>query len=99
MVKPDVAVEVQGVNEAIRDAFIVNEYEPNEANITDVVRELSESTRAIAHAITADAIGGHDATGGRIESLTEAVMGVTAGLVMIAEALKEIAHHMHYSKS
>jgi len=37
------------------------------------------------------ALPGQDATGGRIESLTEAVMGVTAGLVRIAEAIGDLA--------
>jgi hypothetical protein len=31
--------------------------------------------------------GGHDATGGYVTSLTEAMMGVTAGLCRIAESI------------
>jgi hypothetical protein len=34
---------------------------------------------------------GEDATGGRVESLTEAVMGLTAGMVQIANAIESLA--------
>ena len=37
-----------------------------------------------------DAIDGKDACGGNVGSLTEAVMGVTAGLVAIAHAMESV---------
>lgn len=51
---------------------------------------LDQQLSRIAKAITADAAPNQDAAGGTVTSLTEAVMGVTAGLCRIAEA---IHHH------
>ena len=54
--------------------------------------EIANSCRAVANSITPRAaVGGKDATGGHVESLTEAVMGVTAGLCRIADALEKVA--------
>ena len=53
--------------------------------------EIAAGLRSIAVAVTADAAPSHDETGGTVASLTEAVMGVTAGLVRIAIALEEVA--------
>lgn len=48
--------------------------------------ELAKSIDRVASAITPIGIGnGQDATGGFVESLTEAMMGVTAALMTIAE--------------
>jgi hypothetical protein len=53
---------------------------------------MENALKMIAMAITpSPVIAGHDATGGRVESLTEAVMGMTAALVMIAEAVSNNA--------
>jgi len=62
----------------------------------DYEEEVSEAVcdgfRKLARAITPlNALAGSDAAGGRVESLTEAVMGVTAGLVRIAEAITDLA--------
>jgi len=52
----------------------------------------AETIKEIAHAITPlDAAPGHDEMGGVISSLTESVMGVTAALVMIANAIDNLA--------
>ena len=48
--------------------------------MTTADRAVTEAIREVAHAITADAMPGHDAMGGHIASLTEAVMGATAAL-------------------
>jgi len=45
----------------------------------------------IAKAIGGSGSPGHDAAGGTVDSLTEAVMGTTAGLVQIAEAINNLA--------
>lgn len=50
---------------------------------------LSESIRSIGRAVTPCAVAGTDETGSHVESLTEAVMGVTAGLCRIADAVRE----------
>lgn len=58
----------------------------------DDLRELANSVRAIGRAITPpDVAAGQDACGEHVDSLTEAVMGVTAGLVKVADALDGIA--------
>jgi hypothetical protein len=57
-----------------------------------VAEAIRESSHTLARAITpVDALGGHDATGGYVRSLTEAVMGNTAALMAIAAALESIA--------
>lgn len=61
------------------------------ANIVDVIHSLSNSVRAVSTAITPDAMPGIDAAGGHVRSLTEAVMGVTAGLIRIADAIDNLS--------
>lgn len=62
------------------------------ANVVDVINRLAIATNHIAQAITPqNAAAGHDATGGHVESLTEAVMGVTHGLCMIASSISSLA--------
>lgn len=54
--------------------------------------ELADRIGAVANAITPRGLApGHDATGGTVASLTEAVMGMTAALVQVAEGLRDIA--------
>ena len=55
---------------------------------------VSHQINRVAQAITADVPGNTDAAGGRVESLTEAVMGLTAGMVKIAEAIERVADAM-----
>jgi len=64
------------------------------ANVVDVLAELGRATRRLGNAITPNIVGGQDAFGGHVESLTEAVMGVTNGLMDIAEAIREVAARM-----
>ena len=61
------------------------------ANVVDVINDLSLAAWGVARSITPNAAPGTDETGGRIESLTEAVMGVTAGLCMIASSIDSLA--------
>jgi hypothetical protein len=60
--------------------------------------DLAGDLRSVARAITASAGAGRDEAGGHVESLTEAVMGVTAGLVQIADAIRELAHAVRDAK-
>ena len=62
------------------------------ANVVDVLNYLANSAGRIAKSITplGDAAG-RDATGGTVGSLTEAVMGITAGLVQVASAIESLA--------
>jgi uncharacterized protein YukE len=58
----------------------------------DSADEQSAALRSVANAITPrDAGAGRDAAGGTVDSLTEAVMGVTAGLCRIADAIEHLA--------
>ncbi len=75
------------IAEVINDAFKSN----NELSLTDAVEELANSQSKIALAITAGCSEGTDATGGKVLSLTEAVMGVTSGLCKIADAISDLA--------
>lgn len=62
------------------------------ANIVDVVANLARSTQAVANGIRSpSACMSHDETGGMVDSLTEAVMGVTKGLCRIADAIESVA--------
>jgi hypothetical protein len=55
-------------------------------------QEIASRLHQIARAITPDdAMPGHDATGRTVASLTEAVMGITAGLYRVAEAISRVA--------
>ena len=60
-------------------------------NVVDVLDRLARRAARIADAITPNIVGNKDASGGHVESLTEAVMGVTAGLCAIAEAIDGLA--------
>ena len=55
------------------------------------IKVLDRLGERIANAIGGTGAPGHDATGGCVDSLTEAVMGTTAGLVQIANAISDLA--------
>ncbi len=61
------------------------------ANLTDVIGELARNVKGVYEAITVTAAAGTDAAGGHVSCLTEAVMGITAGLFSIAAALESVA--------
>ena len=59
---------------------------------TPDINELARQAGRIASAIhPPDTMGGHDETGGYVTSLTEAVMGVTKALTLIANSNHDIA--------
>ena len=74
------------------------------AEIVALVKELDDkhdifySVKRIASAITPNCTGNSDASGGHVESLTEAVMGTTAGLMAIASAISELAEAVKRSR-
>lgn len=69
------------------------------ANLVDVVNYLALSTERVAKAITPrEAAPGHDATDGAVASLTEAVMGLTAGACRIADAIESVADAIRDAK-
>jgi hypothetical protein len=60
------------------------------ANVVDVLSHLAHATARAANAITPPCAGA-DTYGGHVESLTEAVMGMTKGLQDIAGAIENLA--------
>jgi len=53
---------------------------------------IENSIHTLANSITpSNVLAGHDAVGGTVCSLTEAVMGITGGLCRIAEAINNFA--------
>jgi hypothetical protein len=58
----------------------------------EVANAVADGFNKLTRAITPlSAMAGRDAAGGRVESLTEAVMGLTAGLVLIADSISDLA--------
>lgn len=58
-------------------------------NLCDEIGHVATALHAVGRAITpAGAGGSNDAAGAYVASLTEALMGITAGLVKIAEAIE-----------
>jgi len=54
------------------------------------MEQVAENIRLLADAVSPPG-GGHDHSGGYVTCLTESVMGVTAGLVRIANAISDLA--------
>lgn len=59
--------------------------------VIESLDDLGTAVEAIAFAITPCATPGKDAAGGVVASLTEAVMGITAGLFDIGSALRDVS--------
>lgn len=79
--------EVQEIADAIIDSF-----QQGDDNTLNALDRMADQICNIANAIAPiTAIAGEDALGGHVTSLTEAVMGTTAGLVSIAAAITELA--------
>lgn len=63
------------------------------------IEQIERALWAIGNAITPRGTApGTDACGGSVDSLTEAVMGQTAGLVSIANAISELAEAVRESR-
>jgi hypothetical protein len=82
----------------LSDAILQTLQSPNvcdsnfeDANVVDVINALATATSRVANAITPNIAGNNDASGTHVASLTEAVMGVTAGLFAIAGAINDLA--------
>lgn len=84
---------------SIADAIVRSFESPNvidsnfeNANIVDVLGRLASATHCIAKSLyPIGAMPGEDRTGGRVSSLTEAVMGIAAGLCNIADSIDNLA--------
>jgi len=64
--------------------------EKNNGTTNALTGPIAEAVRYLARSVMPTAAPSHDAAGVYVTSLTEAVMGVTAGLVQIAHVLSEI---------
>ena len=63
------------------------------ANIGAQMEAVSGALSRLSAAILPICQPGKDASGGTVDSVTEALMGVTGGLVQIAEAVEEVARN------
>ena len=62
--------------------------DPSKANLGELIWALKQCIDPLTESIGGRGAPGHDATGGTVDSVTEAIMGVTAGLCRIAGAIK-----------
>lgn len=60
-------------------------------NVVDALVHIGNGISRLADAVTINVTPGNDATGGLVGCLTESVMGNTAGLVKVAEAIRDLA--------
>ena len=81
------------VQAEVDDVVVGESYEAwkmDGSTTSEAIGELAKATHAVSGAITMPGAlmhPGHDASGGAVGSLTEAVMGATAGLVKIADMI------------
>jgi tetrahydromethanopterin S-methyltransferase subunit B len=81
---------LDGISEQISD--FGTEPDGEFENIVSKLDHLVNGVHSLANSITPQgSVDGRDATGGTVGSLTEAVMGVTAAGVQIADAINNIA--------
>jgi hypothetical protein len=80
-------------NVALAGPFFVHALDPSYmCEEPELAEQIYDGLRSVSSAITANsASGGPDETGGHVECLTEAVMGMTSALSRIADGLYEIA--------
>ena len=82
------------IADVIKECFMSNiDNGPyDEKNLIDALFVLTYSLKRISTSIYPDDCGpGRDANGGSVSSLTEAVMGITGGLVKIADSINNLA--------
>jgi hypothetical protein len=85
-------------SDAIYDCFSRGHIEDSDTdNVVDAINSLAGSAKRIAVAIDGDSAPGTDACGGHVGCATEALMGVTAGLVKIANAIHDLAEAVRES--
>jgi hypothetical protein len=60
----------------------------------DLADAVQSGLQRVANSITANVPGSRDETGEYVESLTEAVMGMTAALVQIANAISYLGEQV-----
>jgi hypothetical protein len=89
----------QQIAEAINNGLTSDRLHSRPVSLLEVLDVLAEATLRVGKAIDIDTeIGATDATGGNVRSLSEAVMGVTAGLVRIADSVNNLAEAVREHK-
>jgi hypothetical protein len=64
------------------------------------IEQVSEAIFALARTIyPLGACPGTDAYGGHVASLTESVMGITGGLMAIAESIQNVANELEIQRT
>ena len=78
---------------AIRLSFITENFVTEEdVNVVDALQNIAHGLESVANAITpSHALPSEDEAGGNVQSLTEAVMGVTASVVGTSETIDRLA--------
>lgn len=79
------------ISQALYDCFYGESGMLEGPCVVDAMFSQRNSLDRIAEAITAPGAAGLDASGVTVKSLTEAVMGITGGLVAVAGAISELA--------
>ena len=87
----------QAIRDGLASTALYNR-QGDHANIVDVAADVSTGVTRIADAITPRSSCGIDASQRYISSLTEAVMGTTAGLFAIANAIDNLAQAVRERK-
>ena len=77
-----------GLCDAIREVVVMRDANFEPIHLVAVMENVASGLYCVGHAISSDAAPGTDAAGGHIACLTEAVMGITAGLYRVAEAIE-----------
>jgi len=73
-------------------AHSISDSDEGDETIAAALAGIASGIGRLSHAVTpSNAMPGHDETGGTVASLTEAVMGATAGLCRIATAIESLA--------
>lgn len=65
-----------------------------DSQVSEICGTMGNALSEVAKSITPDLRPERDAAGGMVQSLTEAVMGITSGLFSIASELSRIASAM-----
>jgi len=85
--------QIEALVKGLEDVFTsinVSDSNGEIANVVDTLHTVGVGAHHIARAITPNGMTGQDASGGTVGSLTEAIMGVAAGLASVADAINHI---------
>lgn len=94
MIEESAQEKLHETMDAIISALDTVDSSGNRTTLQQSLNYISDSLDNVATAIfpfRGGMIGADDATGGHVCSLVESVMGVTGGLVKIAEAIEKLA--------